>query len=214
MPRIFSATAWSGLHRFAATLLLGLGLVVGLGGCDGGAGQPAVFRNTDISGAAFAAEFPQALTDHQGQPRKLADFRGRAVILFFGYTHCPDVCPTSLSRFAAVLAALGPRAKEVQVLFVSVDPERDTPARLAEYVPWFHPSFIGLTGSPATVAATTREFRVYAARQEVPGGMGYVMDHTASAYVYDPAGRLRLLLKDDAPVEAVVADLTRLLDGA
>lgn len=191
-------------------VILALLLAAWLAGC----GRPeAPFRNTDISGADFGAEFPQALTDQRGQPRWLRDFRGQAVILFFGYTQCPDVCPTTLSRFAAVDKALGPDGKRLQVLFVTLDPERDTPARLAEYLAWFHPSFLGLTGSPADLEAVRREFHVYAARQEVGGALGYVLDHTAGAYLYDPAGRLRLFLKDDAPVAAIVADVEQLLAG-
>lgn len=181
-----------------------------LGACGEAAAPP--FHNTDITGSSFGAEFPQALTDHRGQPRRLKDFRGKVVILFFGYTHCPDVCPTSLARFAEAVKQLGPAGERVQVLFVSIDPERDTPARLAEYVPWFNSSFLGLTGTPAAVAEVTKEFRIYAARQPVDGALGYVMDHTAGAYVYDPAGRLRLFVKDDAPLDGLVADLRRLLE--
>lgn len=201
-------------HLRRSPRLLALLAALLLGACSdqgGGAGATAPFRNTDITGAAFGSAFPQALTDHQGRPRQLQDFRGKVVILFFGYTHCPDVCPTALARFAEVMQRLGPGAARVQVLFVSIDPERDTPARLAEYVPWFHPAFIGLTGSPAAVRAAAGEFRIYAAKQPVEGGMGYVMDHSANAYVLDPAGRLRLLLRDDAPLDNVVADLQRLL---
>lgn len=198
-------------HAIARLLCL-LGALTSLlllGGC--GEAAPPPFHSTDITGASFGAEFPQALTDHRGQLRRLKDFRGKAVILFFGYTHCPDVCPTALARFAAAVKQLGPAGARVQVLFVSIDPERDTPARLAEYVPWFDPSFLGLTGTPATVAEVAKEFRIYAARQEVGGALGYVMDHTAGAYVYDPAGRLRLFVKDDAPIDGLVADLQRLL---
>jgi protein SCO1/2 len=194
-----------------ARLLLLLGAAFLLAACGDGAPPP--FRNTDITGASFGSEFPQPLTDHRGQARQLKDFRGKAVILFFGYTHCPDVCPTALARFAEAVKQLGPAGGRVQVLFVSIDPERDSPARLADYVPWFNPAFLGLTGSPEAVAAAAKEFRIYAARQEVGGALGYVMDHTAGAYVYDPAGRLRLFVKDDAPIDGLVADLRRLLDA-
>lgn len=195
------------MRHYRLLLLLGAALL--LAACGDAVDPP--FHNTDITGAAFGAEFPTPLTDHRGQTRQLKDFRGKAVILFFGYTHCPDVCPTTLARFAETVKQLGPAGGRVQVLFVSIDPERDTPARLADYVPWFNPAFIGLTGSPEAVAATAKEFHIYAARQEVGGAMGYVMDHSAGAYVFDPAGRLRLFVKDDAPVDGLVADLARLL---
>lgn len=168
-------------------------------------------RNSDITGADFGRRL--ALTDHTGKARTLDDFRGKAVILFFGYTACPDVCPTALTRFAETLKQLGDEAPRVQVLFVTLDPERDTPAQLAAYVPWFHPSFIGLYGDAEATRAAAREFKIFYTRQESKGGMGYVLDHSAGAYVFDPAGRLRLYVRDDAPVDAIVADLRSLLGG-
>jgi protein SCO1/2 len=188
-------------------LLLWVALCWGLTACS----PPQPFHHTDLSGATFAAEFPRALADQGGQPRRLADFRGRVVILFFGYTSCPDICPTALARFAAVREALGEERQRLQVLFVTLDPERDSPARLGEYVTWFDPSFLGLWSDRETLARTVAEFRITAVRQEVGGGLGYTLDHTAGAYVYDPQGRLRLLIPDNAQVPAVVADLRRLL---
>ncbi len=188
-------------------LLLWVALCWGLTACS----PPQPFHHTDLSGATFAAEFPRALADQGGQPRRLADFRGRVVILFFGYTSCPDICPTALARFAAVREALGEERQRLQVLFVTLDPERDSPARLGEYVTWFDPSFLGLWSDRETLARTVAEFRITAVRQEVGGGLGYTLDHTAGAYVYDPRGRLRLLIPDNAQVSAVVADLRRLL---
>lgn len=173
--------------------------------------QKAPFHGTDISGAAFGRQL--TLIDHDGRPAALADFRGKAVVLFFGYTSCPDICPTTLSRYAEVMKTLGPEAERVQVLFVTLDPGRDTPARLKEYVPWFHPSFVGLTGSTTEIAEAAREFRVFSAIKEVGGGMGYVLDHSAGSYVFDPAGKLRLFLNDTATVPDTVADLRRLLAG-
>lgn len=188
-------------------LLLWVALCWGLTACS----PPQPFHHTDLSGATFAAEFPRALADQGGQPRRLADFHGRVVILFFGYTSCPDICPTALARFAAVREALGEERQRLQVLFVTLDPERDSPARLGEYVTWFDPSFLGLWSDRETLARTVAEFRITAVRQEVGGGLGYTLDHTAGAYVYDPRGRLRLLIPDNAQVPAVVADLRRLL---
>lgn len=172
---------------------------------------PPVFHATELSGATFGRQL--ALTDHHGQRRALADFRGQAVIVYFGYTACPDVCPTTLTRLAAVMRSLGPPAAKVQVLFVSLDPERDSLERLAAFVPWFYPSFLGLRGDLEQTKAVAAEFRVFSSRQDVGGGLGYVLDHSTGAYVFDPAGRLRLFLKDDAAVEDITADLRLLLAG-
>lgn len=176
-----------------------------------GRNAPPAFRATDISGADFGHSL--ALTDHNGQPRQLADFRGKAVVLFFGYTSCPDVCPTTLARYADVMKALGPKAERVQVLFVTLDPERDSLQRLKDFVPWFHPAFLGLRGDPAETEQVAKEFRIFSARKEVGGGLGYVLDHSAGSYVFDPAGRLRLYQRDTASVAEMAEDLRRLLAG-
>ena len=185
-------------------------LLLALTGC--GERMPAAFSTTDVSGAAFGRTLA-GLRDHHGTPRTLADFQGKAVLLFFGYTSCPDVCPTTLARFAEVMKALGADAGRVQVLFVTLDPERDTPEKLAAYVPWFDPSFVGLYGDAAATDAAAKEFKVFHARVAGSDGMGYVIDHSAGAYALDPAGKLRLYIKDDAPTEAIVGDLKRLLSG-
>lgn len=169
------------------------------------------FHATDLTGATFGRQL--ALPDHNGQPRSLSDFQGKAVVVFFGYTSCPDICPGTLARFAEVMKRLGKEAERVQVLFVTLDPERDTADRMKTFVPWFHPSFIGLRGDIEQTRATASEFRIFSARKEVGGAMGYVLDHSAGAYIYDPAGRLRLYVKDDATVEDIVADLRQLLAG-
>jgi protein SCO1/2 len=153
------------------------------------------------------------LSDHNGQNRSLGDFRGKAIVIFFGYTSCPDICPTTLSRLAEVLKVLGPEAEKVQVLFVSLDPERDTRERLKEFVPWFHHSFLGLYGDAAQTKAVSEEFRVFSSRKEVGSQLGYVLDHSSGAYVYDPAGRLRLYVRDSASVEDIVTDVRQLLAG-
>lgn len=172
--------------------------------------QLPAFRNTDISGAAFGRRLE--LTDHNGRLRRLEDFRGKAVVLFFGYTACPDICPTTLARFAEVMKVLGKDGERVQVLFVTLDPERDGEQRLRQFVPWFDPRFLGLYGDRAATDAVAREFRVYSARRE-GGGLGYVLDHSAGAYVFDPAGRLRLYINDSAGAAEVAADLRLLLAG-
>lgn len=171
---------------------------------------PVSFQNSDITGADFGRSL--ALTDHHGGARTLESYRGKAVVLFFGYASCPDVCPTTLSRFAEVLKALGGDAEKVQVLFVTLDPDRDTQEKLAAYVPWFHPSFIGLRGDAAATELAAKEFKIFYGKKVLEGG-GYVIDHSAGAYVLDPAGRLRLFVRDDASVAAIVEDVKLLLAG-
>lgn len=168
------------------------------------------YRGTDITGADFGKRFE--LIDHNGRTRTLADFKGKLVVLFFGYTHCPDVCPTTLSDTAAALKLLSPdEAARIQVLFVTVDPARDSPAMLQQYVPYFHPSFLGLWGTPDQVAKAANEFRVFYRKHQEPGVNGYAIDHTAGSYVLDAAGRLRLLLPFALPAEDMAHDLRQLL---
>lgn len=184
-------------------------LALFLSGCDSGKPQ---FKHTDITGADYAKDF--ALTDHTGKPRSLADFKGKVVTVFFGYTQCPDVCPTTLTEMKAVLDKLGPEnAKRVQVLFVTIDPERDTQALLAQYVPAFDASFIGLVGSPEATARIAKDFKVF--YQKVPGKTpgSYTMDHSAGSFVYDPQGRLRLFVRHGLPMDGIVNDLGLLLAG-
>jgi len=172
---------------------------------------PEGFRNTDLTGATFGRQLQ--LTDHEGKSRTLADFRGKVIVIFFGYTSCPDICPTMLSKLTQVMQALGPAAQSVQVLFVTLDPERDSGERLKEFVPWFHPSFLGLRGDAAQTKAAADEFRVFSARKEVGSGIGYVLDHSSGAYVFDPAGRLRLYVKDSVGADDIAADIRLLQDG-
>jgi protein SCO1/2 len=172
---------------------------------------PEMFRNTDLTGAGFGRQLQ--LADHHGSQRTLHDFTGQVVVVFFGYTSCPDVCPTMLSKLAEAMQGLGPAAQSVQVLFVTLDPERDSPERLEAFVPWFHPSFLGLRGDAAQTGAVAGEFRIFSARREVGSDLGYVLDHSSGAYVFDPAGRLRLYIKDSAAVADIVADIRLLLAG-
>ncbi len=169
------------------------------------------FKNTDVTGLGYAKDF--ALIDHNGKPRTLADFKGKAVVVFFGFTQCPDVCPTTMAEMANVVQQLGPQGEKVQVLFISVDPERDTPALLAKYVPSFHPSFLGLVGDKAATEKVAKEFRVF--YQKVPGkeAGSYTVDHTAGSYVFDPQGRIRLFIRHGQGSEPIVHDLKILLAG-
>ena len=185
-------------------------LWLGLAGCSR-QDQPA-FSATDITGAGFGRSL-LGFTDHHGAPKTLADYRGKALLVFFGYTLCPDVCPTTLARLAEVMKQLGSDAGRVQVLFITLDPARDTPERLANYVPWFYPSFVGLHGDAATTEAAAREFKVFYARSTGSKATGYMIDHSAGVYAFDPAGNVRLYIKDSASVEAIVSDLRQLLAG-
>lgn len=183
-----------------------------LAACTGPADTVAPhFSATDITGADYGRQL--ALTDHHGQPRTLADFRGKVVTLFFGYTQCPDVCPTNLATMAQVMRQLGPDAERVQVLFVTVDPERDTPALLARYMPAFDARFLALSGDAAQTAAAAKEFRVFFAKSGDTAGANYTIDHSTGTYVLDAAGRLRLYVKHGSTPEAITADLRQLLAG-
>ena len=176
-----------------------------------GCSEPPAFTSTDISGADWGKDF--SLTDAQGQPRHLADFKGKAVVVFFGYTQCPDVCPTTLATMREVLTRLGDDASRVQVIFVTLDPARDTSQVLAAYVTAFHPSFIGLRGDDATTAAVAREFKVFYARQAGTTAGSYSIDHTTGSYAFDPQGRLRLLIRHGETPDRIAADLKLLLAG-
>lgn len=166
------------------------------------------FTALDITGATYARDF--SLLDAEGRTRTLADYRGKVVLVFFGFTQCPDVCPTALARAADVMQRLGPAAARVQVIFVTIDPERDSAVVLREYTRAFHPSFIGLHADVATTAATARDFKVFYAK--VPTGKSYTMDHSTISYVFDPKGHLRLAVKHSQDAASVAQDLQRLLD--
>lgn len=181
-----------------------------LAACSGGEAPPK-FNATDVSGADWGREL--SLTDHNGKPRTLADFKGKVVILFFGFTQCPDICPTTLGASAAAMNLLGADADKVQVLFVTLDPARDTPEVLAKYAPAFHPSFLGLYGNAEATAAAAKEFKVFF--QKAPGATpdSYTIDHTAASYAIDPQGRLRLYMKHGETPDQMAADIKLLLAG-
>jgi len=170
---------------------------------------PPAFKNTDVTGADCCKDF--RLTDHNGKTRTLADFRGKVVVMFFGYTQCPDVCPTTMMEMTAVLQQLGADAARVQMLFVTVDPERDTRELLANYVPAFNPSFIGLYGDLETTARTAKEFRVFYQKQAGSTPTSYTVDHTAGSYVFDTQGRVRLFARYGDGGANLAADLRLLL---
>ena len=176
----------------------------------------ASFKGVDITGQGYGGEF--RLSSHDGKPRALSDFRGKVIVLAFGFTRCPDVCPTTLATLAAVMDALGEDRKQVQVLLVTVDPERDTPKLLGNYVTAFEPTFIGLSGGAKATRDAARAFRVF--YQKVPasadgksGGVsgGYTMDHSTGYYVLDKQGRTRLMFRYEQPLADMVQDLRALL---
>ena len=177
-----------------------------LGACQ--QGKPG-FRATDISGAEFGRDF--ALADHTGKPRALADFRGRVVVMFFGFTNCPDVCPTTLAELAAAVKKLGTDGDKVQVLLVTVDPERDTPQVLSQYVTAFDPRFLALRGSAEETARVAKEFKII--YQKVAGARpdSYTMDHSAGTFVFDRQGRLRLYVSYGQGPEVFAHDIALLL---
>ena len=191
------------MYRIIFVMLLAL-----LAGCH--KTPPAHFHASNVTGQFPNADFH--LTDHNGKPRSLADFRGKVVVLFFGYTHCPDVCPTTLADYAQALRILGKDADRVQVLFVTIDPERDTQALLAKFVPAFDPSFLGLYGDAQATAEAAKSFR--ADYQKVPAKHGYYMDHTAFTYLIDPQGRLRLMAGERETSEWLAEDIRQLLASA
>lgn len=184
-------------------------LLLALAGCTSRE-QPS-FQSTDVTGAEFGRTLE--LTGHDGRPRTLADFRGKVLVVFFGFTYCPDVCPTALARFAQVLKALGPEGNRVQVVMVSVDPERDTPARLGQYVTGFHPSFLGLTGDAAAISRAAREFRVIFQKQPGATAETYTVDHTSGSFIFDPQGRLRLFVTAQQSGAGLEQDIRLLLAG-
>jgi len=167
------------------------------------------FIATDITGVDFGKDFQ--LTDHTGKQRSLTDFKGKVVVMFFGYTHCPDVCPTTMSDLSQALKLLGRDADKVQVLFVTVDPARDTPALLAQYVPAFNPGFLGLYGDEVATAKVAKDFRIFYQKHQSKNGKDYEVDHTAGTYVFDPSGNIRLFMSYGEGAASMAQDLKALL---
>jgi len=183
-----------------------------LAGCqpqqDSSPALPLRFHSMDITGLMpDASHF--SLTDHEGKERSLADFKGHAVLIFFGFTQCPDVCPMALARASEIKQLLGEAGQRLQVLFVTLDPERDTPEILKAYTTTFDPAFIGLYGDIKRTQETARNFKVYF--KKVPTGSSYTLDHTALSYVYDPSGVLRLALRHNQSAAECAEDIRQLL---
>lgn len=181
-------------------------LVFFLVACEQGRPERELY-GVDISDRELKGGF--TLTDHQGQVRRLEDFKGKVVVLFFGYTHCPDVCPTTMLTMANAMKLMGDKAQEVQVLFVSVDPERDTREVLAQYVPFFDARFIGLNGTPEQLKRVAKNYKVIYAKRPAEDGGAYTVDHGAGIYVVDREGKVRAYLRHDETPEQMVHDITQ-----
>jgi len=191
-----------------------LGAALLLTGCDklGFTSAPkASFQGVELTGANYARDFN--LPDIDGRPRTLADFKGKVVVVFFGYTQCPDVCPTTMAELAQVKKALGADGDRVQGIFITVDPERDKPELLKAYLQSFDPSFVALRGSAEQIKDTAKEFKVYYGK--VPGKTpeSYTMDHTAASFLFDPEGRVRVYARYGAGVQPLMSDIKLLLAG-
>ncbi|WP_448188724.1 SCO family protein [Azospirillum sp. sgz301742] len=191
------------LLRIALASLVGLALAAGI------AWWQVQHATHQVETTAASVGGPFQLTDHTGKAVSDADYRGKHLLIYFGYTFCPDVCPTELSTMAAALDALGPTAERVQPLFITIDPERDTVAHLAEYVALFHPRLVGLTGTPEQIRAVAREYRVYAAKAPGSGGEGYLMDHSSFIYLMGPDGKFVAVFPGGTGPEKMAGDIKK-----
>lgn len=169
------------------------------------------FNSVDLTGADYAKDF--ALTDHHGQARTLKDFRGKIVTVFFGFTQCPDVCPTTMAELSEVKRLLGPDAGKLQAIFISVDPERDTPEVMKAYMRNFDPTFLAMRPSAEQLAAVAKEFKTYYKKVDGRTQDSYSMDHTAGSYIYDTKGRVRLYARYGSGAQALAADIQLLIQG-
>lgn len=203
--------AFTARTAFRSFLVLALAaLTVLLAGCNrtDNAAAPS-FRGLDLTGAPYGRDF--RLTDPEGRERTLGDYKGKAVLMYFGFTQCPDVCPTALIRAAEVKKLLGADGEKLQVIFITIDPERDTPEVIKAYTAAFDPSFIGLYGDAKRTRETADEFKAY--YKAVPTGGSYTMDHSALSYVFDPRGRLRLAMRHEQTAEDYAHDIRQILAG-
>lgn len=195
-------------NQFLRLLFVGL-VVTSLCGCNQPqAAQP--FKSANVTGIDSGKDF--RLTDHQGKLRTLSDFKGKIVVLFFGYTHCPEACPNTLMELALVMKRLGSDANRVQVLFITLDPERDTQALLAQFVPSFNSKFIGLYGTVAQTAETAKEYHLFFNKQQGSSQGNYTLDHSVGTYIYDRSGKLRLHAGYGQGVDTLVHDIKLLLN--
>lgn len=198
--------------RYPQSLFAALACVlIALGGCNRSSSSLS-FQATDVSGADFGRELQ--LIDFNGQTRKLADFHGKVIVVFFGYTHCPDVCPTTMSELASAMKKLGADADKVQVLFVTADPERDTADVLKQYVTAFDARFLGLRGTAEETAQVAKDFKVLIQKNPGSSAQNYTVDHSSGTYLYDPQGRLRVYVSYGQGADVFVHDIEALLNAA
>ncbi len=194
----------SSRRSFISLAVAGL-LSLGLAGCK----DPVKFQGTDITGTHLGRDM--AMVDSSGKLRTLADYKGKVLLVFFGFTHCPDVCPTSMAELAQTMNLLKGDAKKVQVVMITVDPERDTGAIMDTYVKAFNPSFVGLTGSPDQLHKTAQSFKAYYAKASGGTPDSYSMNHSSSFYILDQTGEARVLLNGNAPAKVIAGDIRQLL---
>ena len=188
---------------------MGLGLAVSAALLASCSEKKLVFNSIDISGGEMGHDF--AIKDHNGQLRKLADFTGKVVVVFFGYTQCPDVCPTTMTELVEVKRLLGKDGERLQPLFITVDPQRDTPELLKAYMANFDPTFLALCPTPAQLAEVAASFKVYYKKVGDDKSLSYTMDHSAGSYVFDPKGRVRLFVRYGLGEQPLAADIAQLL---
>ena len=174
--------------------------------------QKPAFSSIDVTGADYAKDF--ALTDHNGQPKSLKDFAGKVVVMFFGYTQCPDVCPTTMAELAEIKKLLGADGSKLQGVFVTIDPERDTPEVLKAYMGNFDPTFLALVPTPVQLAALAKDYKIYYKKVEGKTDTSYTMDHSAGSYVYDTQGKLRLFTRYGTGPKPLADDIRMLLKQA
>jgi protein SCO1 len=189
-----------------AVLVCALGTLMLLSACTDTKLQ---FKSVDVTGADFAQSF--SLPDHNGVPRTLADFKGKVVVVFFGFAQCPDVCPTTMVELAEIKKLLGKQGDRLQGIFITVDPERDTPQVLKAYMENFDPSFLALRGTPEQTAATAKQFKIYYKKVDGKTPGSYTMDHSAGSYIYDPQGRVRLFTRYGSGAANLASDIELLL---
>ncbi|MEO8628936.1 MAG: SCO family protein [Betaproteobacteria bacterium] len=195
-------------HVTRSWFLLWCSFALALAGCGSGS-QSTTFRSTDVTGAEFGKDFQ--LSDFNGQQRTLADYRGKVLVVFFGYTHCPDVCPTTLTELANAIKKLGADGDKVQVALITADPERDTEAVLKQYLTAFNPGFIGLRGTPEQTEKVAKDFEVLIQKNPGSDAANYTVDHSSGTYIYDPSGRLRLYVSYGQGADVFAHDIGKLL---
>ena len=199
-------SVFSNKRRTLLTAAAALGLASALSACGK---QEVAFIGSDITGTKLGQEM--TMVDGTGQARTLADYKGKVAVVFFGFTQCPDVCPTAMAELSQTMELLGEDASKVQVLMISVDPDRDTPEVLAAYVSAFHPSFVGLTGTAEQLSTTAKSFKAYYAKSPGATPDQYSMDHASSFYLIDTEGEARVLVSGSASAQEIASDIQQLL---